>query len=118
MAPSTDCQARGASSDVETLIRDIWAGGGKEMLWAKYGPYKVYSENLLVLALGKEMEGEIVNAYLSWIGAKAGVLICYSYLMTSLWQGTHKGGLRKIAVKITRPKRQDSTSCGVAAGAV
>ncbi|KAI9525152.1 hypothetical protein NQZ68_009349 [Dissostichus eleginoides] len=41
MAPSTDCQARGASSDVETLIRDIWAGGRKETLWAKYGPYKM-----------------------------------------------------------------------------
>ena len=29
------------------------------MLWAKYGPYKVYSENLLVLAPGKELEGEV-----------------------------------------------------------
>ncbi|KAI4811837.1 hypothetical protein KUCAC02_014709 [Chaenocephalus aceratus] len=83
MAPSTDCQARGASSDEETLIRDIWAGRRKETLWAKYGPYKVYSENRLVLAPGKELEGEIVNAYLSWIGAKTG-------------QGTHKGGIRKL----------------------
>ncbi|KAI4800795.1 hypothetical protein KUCAC02_007093, partial [Chaenocephalus aceratus] len=58
--------------------------------------------------LGKELEGEIVNAYLSWIGAKAGVYIFDSYLMTSLWQGTHKGGLRKL----------DLTKHEVAAGAV
>ncbi|KAI4800563.1 hypothetical protein KUCAC02_009628 [Chaenocephalus aceratus] len=58
---TTDCQARGASSDVETLIRDIWAGRRKETLWAKYGPYKVYSENLLVLAPGKELEREIMD---------------------------------------------------------
>ncbi|KAI4800564.1 hypothetical protein KUCAC02_009629 [Chaenocephalus aceratus] len=77
------------------VIRDIWAGRRKETLWAKYGPYKVYSENLLVLAPGKELEGEIVNAYLSWVGAKAGVFIVDSYLMTSLWQGTHRGSLRK-----------------------
>ncbi|KAI4794321.1 hypothetical protein KUCAC02_032138, partial [Chaenocephalus aceratus] len=77
------------------VIRDIWAGRRKETLWAKYGPYKVYSENLLVLAPGKELEREIVNAYLSWVGAKAGVFIVDSYLMTSLWQGTHKGSLRK-----------------------
>ncbi|XP_033991238.1 uncharacterized protein LOC117486796 [Trematomus bernacchii] len=97
-----------APSDEETLIRDIWAGRRKETLWAKYGPYKVYSEDLLVLAPGKELEGEIVNAYLSWIGAKAGVFIFDSYLMTSLWQGTHKGGLRKL----------DLSKHEVAAGAV
>ncbi|KAI4799892.1 hypothetical protein KUCAC02_016431 [Chaenocephalus aceratus] len=87
---TTDCQARGASSDVETLIRDIWAGRRKETLWAKYGPYK------------------IVNAYRSWVGAKAGVFIVDSYLMTSLWQGTHKGSLRKL----------DLSKHEVAAGAV
>ena len=38
-----------------------------------------------------------MNAYLSWIGAKAGVFIFDSYLMTSLWQGTHKGGLRTVS---------------------
>ncbi|KAK5900191.1 hypothetical protein CesoFtcFv8_009590 [Champsocephalus esox] len=41
------------------VIRDIWAGRRKETLRAKYGPYKVYSENLLVLAPGKELEGEV-----------------------------------------------------------
>ncbi|KAF3838816.1 hypothetical protein F7725_010584 [Dissostichus mawsoni] len=108
MAPSTDCQARGASSDVETLIRDIWAGGRKETLWAKYGPYKIYSENLLVFAPGKELEGEKMGSkdtgvfidceclsIMDW--AKAGVLIVDSYMMTSLWQGTHTGGLRKVS---------------------
>ncbi|KAF3835898.1 hypothetical protein F7725_028456, partial [Dissostichus mawsoni] len=79
-----------------------------QTLWAKYGPYKLYSENLLVLAPGKELEGEIVNAYLAWVGAKAGVFIVDSYLMTSLWQGTHKGSLRKL----------DLSKHDVAAGAV
>ncbi|XP_034062749.1 uncharacterized protein LOC117540267 [Gymnodraco acuticeps] len=57
LAPST--RAEGASSEVETLIRDIWAGRRKETLWAKYGPYKVYSENLMVLAPGQQLEGEL-----------------------------------------------------------
>ncbi|XP_033966349.1 uncharacterized protein [Pseudochaenichthys georgianus] len=105
---TTECQARGASSDVETLIRDIWSGRRRETLWAKYGPYKIYSHNLLVLAPGEELEGEIVNAYLAWVGAKAGVFILDSYLMTSLWKGTHKGSLRKL----------DLSKHEVAAGAV
>ncbi|XP_034000324.1 uncharacterized protein LOC117493867 [Trematomus bernacchii] len=62
----------------------------------------------MVLAPGQQLEGEIVNAYLSWVGAKAGAFILDSYLMTSLWQGTHKGGLRKL----------DLTKHHVAAGAV
>ncbi|KAI4792611.1 hypothetical protein KUCAC02_033271 [Chaenocephalus aceratus] len=39
-------QAQGASSEVETLIRDIWAGRRKETLWAKYGPYTIYSQSV------------------------------------------------------------------------
>ncbi|KAI4817633.1 hypothetical protein KUCAC02_011016 [Chaenocephalus aceratus] len=90
------------------VIRDIWSGRRRETLWAKYGPYKIYSHNLLVLAPGEELEGEIVNAYLAWVGAKAGVFILDSYLMTSLWKGTHKGSLRKL----------DLSKHEVAAGAV
>ncbi|KAI4819025.1 hypothetical protein KUCAC02_004306, partial [Chaenocephalus aceratus] len=75
---------------------------------AKYGLYKVYSENFMVLAPGQQLEGEIINAYLSWVGAKAGAFIFDSYLITSLWQGTHKGGLRKL----------DLTKHNVAAGAI
>ncbi|KAI4828593.1 hypothetical protein KUCAC02_022673 [Chaenocephalus aceratus] len=95
----TDCQARGASSDVETCNNPRHMG--REEKRDTVGAYNIYSENLLVLAPGKELEGEIVNAYLAWIGAKAGVFIVDSYLMTSLWQGTHKGGLRKPEPSVT-----------------
>ncbi|KAI4800800.1 hypothetical protein KUCAC02_007098, partial [Chaenocephalus aceratus] len=56
------------------VIRDIWAGRRRETLWAKYGPYKIYSQSV-GLGPGEELEGEIVNAYLAWVGAKAGVFI-------------------------------------------
>ncbi|KAF3845524.1 hypothetical protein F7725_008687, partial [Dissostichus mawsoni] len=32
-------------------------GRRRKELWAKYGPYKIYSENLLVLAPGEDLEG-------------------------------------------------------------
>ncbi|KAF3851502.1 hypothetical protein F7725_013274, partial [Dissostichus mawsoni] len=76
------------------IIRQIWTGRRKQMLWCKFGPYKVYSENLMDLAPGKWLEGEIVNSYLTMVGRKAGALMIDSYLMTSLWEGNHKGSLR------------------------
>ncbi|KAI4825795.1 hypothetical protein KUCAC02_021462 [Chaenocephalus aceratus] len=38
----------------------------------------------------------IVNSYLTMVGRKAGALLIDSYLMTSLWEGTHKGSLRTL----------------------
>ncbi|XP_037624968.1 uncharacterized protein LOC119487946 isoform X2 [Sebastes umbrosus] len=107
-APSMDCKAQRPSSDPEILIRDIWTGRRRETLWSKIGPYKIYSENLMVLAPGEQLEGEIVNGYLTMVGRKAGALVIDTYLMTSLWQGTHKGGLRRL----------DLFNHDVAAGAV
>ncbi|XP_033964747.1 uncharacterized protein [Pseudochaenichthys georgianus] len=48
------------------------------------------------LAPGKWLEGEIVNSYITMVGRKAGALTLDSYLMTSLWEGTHKGSLRSL----------------------
>ncbi|KAF3855802.1 hypothetical protein F7725_016525 [Dissostichus mawsoni] len=78
------------------IIRQIWTGRRKQMLWCKFGPYKVYSENLMDFAPGKWLEGEIVNSYLTMVGRKAGALMIDSYLMTSLWEGNHKGSLRSL----------------------
>ncbi|KAI4801528.1 hypothetical protein KUCAC02_019422 [Chaenocephalus aceratus] len=44
----------------------------------------------------KWLEGEIVNSYITMVGRKAGALTLDSYLMTSLWEGTHKGYLRSL----------------------
>ncbi|XP_071060860.1 uncharacterized protein [Pseudochaenichthys georgianus] len=89
-------EAQMAPKDPELLIRQIWTGRRKQTLWCKFGPYKVYSENLMNLAPGKWLEGEIVNSYITMVGRKAGALTLDSYLMTSLWEGTHKGSLRSL----------------------
>ncbi|XP_033932867.1 uncharacterized protein [Pseudochaenichthys georgianus] len=89
-------EAQMAPKDPELLIRQIWTGRRKQTLWCKFGPYKVYSENLMDLAPGKWLEGEIVNSYITMVGRKAGALTLDSYLMTSLWEGTHKGSLRSL----------------------
>ncbi|KAL0985066.1 hypothetical protein UPYG_G00152460 [Umbra pygmaea] len=72
------------------LIRDLWAGGRKETLWSKAGPYKVYSENMMDLAPEKELESEVVNAYLWIVGRRTGASIIDAYSMTQVWQGSQK----------------------------
>ncbi|KAI4792509.1 hypothetical protein KUCAC02_033339 [Chaenocephalus aceratus] len=75
--PSMDCDAHMAPKDPERWRRT-------QTLWCKFGPYEVYSENIMDLAPGKWLEGEIVNSYLTMVGRKAGALLIDSYLMTSL----------------------------------
>ncbi|KAJ8011597.1 hypothetical protein DPEC_G00059910 [Dallia pectoralis] len=53
------------------------------------GPYKVYSENMMDLAPGKELETEVVNAYLCIVGRRTGACID-AYTMTQVWQGSQK----------------------------
>ncbi|XP_033962343.1 uncharacterized protein [Pseudochaenichthys georgianus] len=54
----SDCEAQRAPKDPELLIRQIWTGRRKHTLWCKFGPYKVYTENLMDLAPRKWLEGE------------------------------------------------------------
>ncbi|KAI4832694.1 hypothetical protein KUCAC02_015649 [Chaenocephalus aceratus] len=107
LAPSS--QAEGASSEVETCNNPRHMGREEEgdsmgQVW----PIQSLQREPHGLGPGQQLEGEIINAYLSWVGIKAGAFIFDSYLITSLWQGTHKGGLRKL----------DLTKHNVAAGAV
>ncbi|XP_030281592.1 uncharacterized protein LOC115586585 [Sparus aurata] len=97
----------GPAKDTEHLIRDIWAGGRQETLWSKVGPYKVFSETLKHLAPGKELETEIVSAYLLLICMRTRTKMVDSFAMSDIWQGSQK-----------QYKRLDLVNHDVAAGAV
>lgn len=102
------CQkAPGPAKDTEHLISDIWAGGRQETLWSRVGPYKVFSETLKHLAPGKELETEIVNAYLLLVCMRTRTKMIDSFAMSDIWQGSQK-----------QYKRLDLVNHDVAAGAV
>ncbi|KAI4792360.1 hypothetical protein KUCAC02_033427 [Chaenocephalus aceratus] len=81
--------------------------GGDERRCGPSMAHTQYTVNLLVLAPGEELEGEIVNAYLAWVGAKAGVFIGLLPDDFPL-EGNPQGSLRKL----------DLSKHEVAAGAI
>ncbi|XP_049446704.1 uncharacterized protein LOC125897414 [Epinephelus fuscoguttatus] len=91
------CEAQGPPLSADILMRDIWAGRRRTTLWSRLGPYKLYMEDLLYLAPGKEMESQIINAYLTMVGRKSGAVIIDSYGMTAVWQGKQTG-LKQLAL--------------------
>ncbi|CAL8283363.1 unnamed protein product [Boreogadus saida] len=46
------------------ILQRIWTGKQGEVIWSKIGPYKMFTADLQSLAPGKELESEIVNAYI------------------------------------------------------
>ncbi|KAG5284982.1 hypothetical protein AALO_G00032670 [Alosa alosa] len=48
----------------EELIDEIWSGKRQGVLWSKVGPYKIFSRDLSNLAPGKEVESEVMNAFI------------------------------------------------------
>ncbi|KAL7408412.1 hypothetical protein ABVT39_023108 [Epinephelus coioides] len=93
----TSCEAQGPPLSADILIRDVWAGRRRTTLWSRLGPYKLYMEDLLYLAPGKELESQIINAYLTMVGKKSGAVIIDSYAMTAVWQGKQRG-LKRLAL--------------------
>ncbi|KAL7388436.1 hypothetical protein ABVT39_013895 [Epinephelus coioides] len=85
------CETQGLPLSADILMRDVWAGRRRTTLWSRLGPYKLYMEDLLYLAPGKELESQIVNAYLTMVGRKSGAVIIDSYGMTAVWQGKQTG---------------------------
>lgn len=71
----TSCEAQGPPLSADILIRDVWAGRRRTTLWSRLGPYKLYMEDLLYLTPGKELESQIINAYLTMVGRKSGAVI-------------------------------------------
>ncbi|XP_056290593.1 uncharacterized protein LOC130206579 isoform X2 [Pseudoliparis swirei] len=79
-------------------IQDIWQTKG-HILWSKLGPYKLFTTDLQNLAPGRELESEIINAYLLWVTRKikSKVKVIDSFEMTAIWDGTSRG-LRQLDV--------------------
>ncbi|XP_037624969.1 uncharacterized protein LOC119487946 isoform X3 [Sebastes umbrosus] len=133
-APSMDCKAQRPSSDPEILIRDIWTGRRRETLWSKIGPYKIYSENLMVLAPGEQLEGEVAAGAVCHNGHWT-LIIMYLKEMRALFLdpfGATDEQIQKCkdvtrtlvrqkcpavgrwaCTTVGHPKQQDAVSCGV-----
>ncbi|XP_049890788.1 uncharacterized protein LOC126384020 [Epinephelus moara] len=61
---TTSCEAQGPPLSADILIRDVWAGRRRTTLWSRLGPYKLYMEDLLYLAPGKELESQLAEQIL------------------------------------------------------
>ncbi|CAL8403351.1 unnamed protein product [Arctogadus glacialis] len=81
------------------ILERIWTGKQGEIIWSKIGPYKFFTADLQSLAPGKELESEIVNAYLSSVLTMSSqkCKVIDTFQMTAIWDGTSRG-MRKLDV--------------------
>lgn len=81
----------------EELIADIWSGGRQGVLWSKVGPYKIFAADLQNLAPGREVESEVVNAFIhativrSQEESGKQLYLVDSFQMTAMWKGSFRG---------------------------
>ncbi|KAL7877221.1 hypothetical protein SRHO_G00038640 [Serrasalmus rhombeus] len=85
------------SSDIENSIESVWSGRSGCVLMAKIGPYKIFDMDIARLAPGKELESEVINAYILTLVKKhnqtheeKAYMKIDSFPMTQLWQGSHQ----------------------------
>ncbi|XP_034534156.1 sentrin-specific protease 1-like [Notolabrus celidotus] len=88
-------------SNIVLLMADIWSGKRQGVLWSKVGPYKLFARDLQNLAPGRELESEVLNAFIHVIIQKLQqeslkrFYLVDSFAMTALWHGSCRG-LKKV----------------------
>ncbi|KAF4109768.1 hypothetical protein G5714_009020 [Onychostoma macrolepis] len=50
-----------SANSEENVINDIWEGKKQQVLWSKMGPYKLFTNNMMDLAPGKQLESELAE---------------------------------------------------------
>ncbi|XP_034540593.1 sentrin-specific protease 2-like [Notolabrus celidotus] len=103
-SPQSDPMSRDTASSrtiPEELIADIWSGKRQSVLWSKVGPYKLFARDLQNLAPGRELESEVLNAFIHVIIQKLQqerlkrFYLVDSFAMSALWHGSFQG-LKKV----------------------
>ncbi|XP_047225068.1 uncharacterized protein LOC124870433 isoform X2 [Girardinichthys multiradiatus] len=80
------------STKVEQDIRKAWDGMTAAVLLSKVGPYKLFYFDIFRTAPGRELESELINAYMKYLERKHNtssaekVLCIDSFGMSAVWQ--------------------------------
>ncbi|XP_062340564.1 uncharacterized protein LOC134038918 [Osmerus eperlanus] len=95
MVDSTDNRPSMSVTPKE-LIAEIWSGQRQGVLWSKVGPYKIFAAGLQNLAPGKEVESEVLNAFIhAVIGrqdpTESRAFLVDPFQMTAMWQRSYRG---------------------------
>ncbi|KAL7370610.1 hypothetical protein ABVT39_005719 [Epinephelus coioides] len=136
----TSCEAQGPPLSADILIRDVWAGRRRTTLWSRLGPYKLYMEDLLYLAPGKELESQLAldrdvaagavcheghwtliimylkemrSLYLDPFGATQQQIERCKHVTRALVRQKCPAIGRWACATLAHPRQQDTTSCGV-----
>ncbi|KAL7383539.1 hypothetical protein ABVT39_012776 [Epinephelus coioides] len=136
----TSCEAQGPPLSADILIRDVWAGRRRTTLWSRLGPYKLYLEDLLYLAPGKELESQLAldrdvaagavcheghwtliimylkemrSLYLDPFGATQQQIERCKHVTRALVRQKCPAIGRWACATLAHPRQQDTTSCGV-----
>ncbi|KAL7396473.1 hypothetical protein ABVT39_006364 [Epinephelus coioides] len=136
----TSCEAQGPPLSADILIRDVWAGRLRTTLWSRLGPYKLYMEDLLYLAPGKELESQLAldrdvaagavcheghwtliimylkemrSLYLDPFGATQQQIERCKHVTRALIRQKCPAIGRWACATLAHPRQQDTTSCGV-----
>ncbi|KAK7896651.1 hypothetical protein WMY93_021976 [Mugilogobius chulae] len=88
------------------LLQEMWADVDPgHLLWSKVGPYKLFSSDFLNLGPNKQLESEVINAYLSVLGRQIGAMVLDSMALSEV-TGFHLSGVSvcKLAKLILQGK--------------
>ncbi|MED6283998.1 hypothetical protein CHARACLAT_014846 [Characodon lateralis] len=75
-----------------TIVKDVWEGKKIYVLVSKIGPYKLFFSDIYNTAPQKEVESEVINAYLTLLVKKFNdknterAFVIDSFEMTNIWQ--------------------------------
>ncbi|MEQ2226282.1 hypothetical protein ILYODFUR_025910 [Ilyodon furcidens] len=118
-------------------VKDAWEGKKIYLLVSKIGPYKLFFSDISNTAPQKEVESEVINAYLTLLVKKFNdknterAFVIDSFEMTNIWQQKkpkmkidpclYKSFMRLKGLNVSRwacdtvshPIQQDATSCGI-----
>ncbi|XP_016414882.1 uncharacterized protein LOC107745507 [Sinocyclocheilus rhinocerous] len=86
-----------AKDAVHSCIKSAWAGNNSHVLVSKVGPYKLFYPDILQIGPGKELESEVINAYLTLkvsqhnLTSPEKAFHMDTFAITAMWNGKYRG---------------------------
>ncbi|XP_050957711.1 uncharacterized protein LOC127158743 isoform X1 [Labeo rohita] len=86
-----------AKDAVHSYIKSAWAGNDSVVLLSKVGPHKLFYQDILQVGPGKELESEVINAYLMLkvrhhnLTSPEKAFHMDTFAITAMWNGKYQG---------------------------